>query len=123
MSQQTVDEGVQLTVSPAASDVESPPQVLTYQLLSAPTGASVNAGSGVITWTPAEDQAPGSYTFTLRVYDNGTPSLSATQSFLVTAREVNTTPVLGSINNQTINEGAPSTSRPLQPTATSRPIP
>ena len=39
--------------------------------------------NGVFTWTPTGGQAPSTNQMSIRVADNGTPSLSATQSFTV----------------------------------------
>jgi hypothetical protein len=44
---------------------------------------TINASSGVISWTPATDQT-ASYPVTVRVTDNGVPPLSAVQSFQIT---------------------------------------
>ncbi|MFO1477566.1 MAG: hypothetical protein U1F98_13060 [Verrucomicrobiota bacterium] len=44
--------------------------------------------SGVITWTPTEAQGLGVHTITTIATDNGTPALSATNSFQVTVNEV-----------------------------------
>src|SRR5213078_4751471 len=55
-----------------AADEDLPANVLTYQLVSPPTGASIDS-SGVITWTPSEAQGPSTNTFTTVVTDNGTP--------------------------------------------------
>lgn len=41
--------------------VVSAPKVLTYTLSNAAVGMTINAGSGVISWTPAENQGPGMY--------------------------------------------------------------
>jgi hypothetical protein len=49
-----------------------------------PSGASINAGSGLFTWTPSALQAPGTNTITVRATDNGVPPLSGTRSFVVT---------------------------------------
>ena len=103
IASQSVAEGQTLTVNPVASNVESPAETLTFALVSAPSGANVNSSSGRITWTPSEAQGPGTHSFTLRVYDNGVPSLSATQSFSVVVSEVNTAPVLNTIAAQTLN--------------------
>jgi hypothetical protein len=50
----------------------------------------------VITWRPAAGQAGVTHPFTVRVADNGTPSLSATQSFKVAVTAV-AKPQLGSL--------------------------
>src|SRR5207249_3934000 len=99
----TINELTPLTVTNTATDGDLPANVLTYQLASPPTGASINS-NGVITWTPAEGQGPGTVTFTTIVTDNGTPALSATNSFSVTVNEVNSAPVLTAQSNRTINE-------------------
>src|SRR6266498_2834323 len=69
-----------------------------------PTNATISA-SGIITWTPTEAQGPSSgVVFTTKVTDNGTPALSASNSFTVTVNEVNSAPTLPGIVSQTVNE-------------------
>ena len=48
--------------------------------------------NGIITWTPSEAQGPGVYDLTTIVSDNGTPAMTATNTFVVTVNEVNTPP-------------------------------
>lgn len=76
---QLIGVGSMLTVSNMAVDTDLPVETLTYSFLSAPPGANIDA-NGTITWTPA---GPGSYQFTTRVTDNGSPALSATNTFTV----------------------------------------
>ncbi|WP_341299381.1 Ig-like domain-containing protein [Lysinibacillus sp. FSL H8-0500] len=95
----TVNEGSFLTFTASASDAEG--DSLTYSLVGAPAGATINAATGVFTWTPTEAQGPGSYTFTVRVSDG---TLTAQESITVTVNEVNTVPILAAIGNKTINE-------------------
>ena len=45
---------------------------------------SINAPNGVLTWRPAIAQSPGYYPVTAKVADNGSPSLSDTNSFNIT---------------------------------------
>ncbi|QNF34660.1 putative Ig domain-containing protein [Adhaeribacter swui] len=52
-----------------------------FSLISAPAGASINASSGKFSWTPA---TAGSYTFKIRVTDNGTPALFDEEAITVT---------------------------------------
>ncbi|MBT8078020.1 MAG: putative Ig domain-containing protein, partial [Gammaproteobacteria bacterium] len=54
--------------------------VLTYALDVAPTGMTIDAISGLISWTPVSGEE-GLYPLTVRVTDNGNPPLFATQSF------------------------------------------
>ena len=81
-----------------------PANALTYSLVGAPAGATIGSTSGAFSWTPTEAQGPGSFTFTVRVTDNGTPNLSDTESITVTVSEVNEAPVLGAIGDQTVDE-------------------
>ncbi len=73
--------GRTLTVTNNATDVDAPAQTLLFGLASAPTGAAINANSGAITWRPSSAQANSTNLFAVKVTDNGTPSLSATQTF------------------------------------------
>jgi hypothetical protein len=86
---------------------QTQPHRLTFSLdAGAPAGASIDPQTGVFSWTPTEAQGPGSYAITVRVTDNGTPPLSATQTFTVTVHEVNQPPVLAAIADRTVNAGA-----------------
>jgi hypothetical protein len=105
ISNQTITAGMTLTITNAAGDPDSPPQVLTFSLgTGAATDASINATNGVFSWTPTQGQA-GTNGFSVVVTDNGSPSLSATQSFAVTVLASNNPPVLAAISNQTITAG------------------
>jgi len=66
-----------------ATDLEAPPQRITYQLQAAPAGAALNPVSGVLSWRPAVAQSPATNVIAVVAADNGSPSLSATQSFTV----------------------------------------
>ncbi|EEF62143.1 putative Ig domain-containing protein [Pedosphaera parvula] len=95
ISDQTINEGSTLSLTASGSDSDVPANTLTYSLdPGAPTGMTINSSSGAITWTPTEAQGPNVYPITVRVTDNGSPSLFATQNFNVTVNEVNTAPVL-----------------------------
>jgi hypothetical protein len=100
-SNRTIAELTTLTVTNTASDTDSAPNTLTYTLLVAPAAAAISA-SGVITWSPSEAQGPSTNTFTTRVTDNGTPPLSATNTFIVVVTEVNGAPTLPAQANRTI---------------------
>jgi hypothetical protein len=97
---QTVNELATLTVTNTAIDSDIPALALTYQLVSPPTGASINT-NGIITWTPAKAQGPATNTITTIVTDNGTPALSATNSFQVVVNEINLPPLLPTQNTVT----------------------
>ena len=100
----TVNELATLTVTNTATDTDIPANTLTYQLLTAPSNASISA-SGIITWTPTEAQGPSNnVVFTTKVTDNGSPALSDTNTFAVTVNEVNSAPTLPTIATQSVNE-------------------
>jgi len=98
----TVNEGSLLTVTAEATDADIPANTLTYSLVGAPSGASINATTGVFTWTPTEAQGPGSYTFTVRVSDG---ALTDQETITVTVNEVNKAPVLQAIGSKSVNQG------------------
>ena len=84
VANQTISAGQTLLVTNTATDAEAPPQLLLYTLLNKPDGAGIGTLNGVLSWRPSSAQADSTNAFTVRVADTGTPSLSATQSFLVT---------------------------------------
>jgi hypothetical protein len=106
INNQTVNELTPVTFTADGADTDLPAQTLTYSLISAPAGASINPSSGAFTWTPTEAQGPNSYTFTVRVSDG---ALTADRSVTITVNEVNVAPTLALINNQTVNELTPVT--------------
>src|SRR5260221_555803 len=93
-----------LTLTNTATDVDFPANTLTFSLVSGPAGVSVDGATGVLTWTPTEAQGPSTNVIVVKVADDGTPSLSSTQSFTVVVTEVNAAPTLAVISDQTINE-------------------
>src|SRR5205814_1573150 len=90
----TVPELSTLTVTNTASDSDLPANVLTFSLVSAPTGVNLDPSSGVLTWTPTEAQGPSTNLITVKVSDNGVPQSSDTKSFTVVVTEANSAPVL-----------------------------
>ena len=76
--------GRTLLVTNTATDPDLPAQTLRWSLLNSAAGVSLNATNGQLVWRPAINQAGTTNLLTLRVVDNGTPSLSATQAFIVT---------------------------------------
>jgi Putative Ig domain/Matrixin/RTX calcium-binding nonapeptide repeat (4 copies) len=68
------------TVNPGAQ-----PNTLTFSLLGAPVGATINAATGAFSWAPGLDD-DGTFTFTVRVTDNGNPNLYDEQSVSITTR-------------------------------------
>ena len=60
----------------------------THTLLVGPTNAALNGSSGVLTWRPLVTQSDSTNTITVVVTDNGTPNLSATNSFTITVNPI-----------------------------------
>jgi hypothetical protein len=84
IANRTLGVGMTLSITNSATDGDAPAQTLTFDLLAGPTNAVLNPDNGVLTWRPLVSQANTTNLFTVMVADNGTPSLSATQSFVVT---------------------------------------
>lgn len=81
------DSSVSFTA--VAMDADVPAQTLTFSLGSgAPTGAAINALTGVFMWQPTSAQAPSTNLITIVVTDNGVPALSATKTFTVIVNPV-----------------------------------
>ena len=81
---QEIIAGQTLTLTNAAIDPNMPPQILTFSQLLPPVGATINPTNGVFTWRPTIAQSSATYLITVVVTDNGSPSLSATNSFDIT---------------------------------------
>ena len=62
ISNQTIMAGRTLLVTNSASDADSPPQTLTFSLLTAPANAAINSSSGLFTWRPTIAQSPSTQT-------------------------------------------------------------
>jgi hypothetical protein len=80
----TINVGSVLTVTNVATDPDVIPETLTYILVSGPTNATLDAGTGVFTWRPLPAQADSTNLIIIAVNDNGAPNLSATNTFSVT---------------------------------------
>ncbi|MCI0683106.1 MAG: cadherin-like domain-containing protein, partial [Gemmataceae bacterium] len=66
------------TINPGAQ-----PNTLAFSLVGAPTGAAIDAATGVFSWTPGFDD-DGTFTFTVRVTDNGNPNLYDDETVSIT---------------------------------------
>jgi hypothetical protein len=78
-----VNVGVAVVVSNTATDADLPAQTLAFSLSTTVTNAAIST-NGVFAWRPLVTQANTTNQFAVVVTDNGTPNLSATQSFSVT---------------------------------------
>ena len=101
----TQSENTFITFTAVATDSDLPANSLTYSLVGAPAGATINPGSGAFGWIPTEAQGPGVYTFDVVATDNGVPNLTDTDSVTITVTESNRDPVLDPIGPQSGDEG------------------
>ncbi|MBI3180725.1 MAG: tandem-95 repeat protein, partial [Myxococcales bacterium] len=76
-----------------AADPDPTGDVLTWSLPVAPAGMSINAGTGLLSWTPSQANV-GSHTVTVRV-DDGNGG-TASQTFTLTVQNVNDAPSFSS---------------------------
>ena len=103
INNQTITEGSELALNITAIDHDAG-DTLTYSASSLHQGATFDPNTQTFSWTPDYDDA-GVYTVTFTVADNGTPSLSDTETITITVEDTNRSPVLAPISNQTVNEG------------------
>jgi uncharacterized repeat protein (TIGR03803 family) len=85
----TVAKGATLSFTATATDPDAG-QTKTFSFVSAPVGASINATSGAFNWTPS---TAGTYTFTVKVTDNGSPLLSDQEQITVTVTSTATSSI------------------------------
>ena len=105
---QTIVEGAAFTITATATDPDLPANTLRFLLGgSAPSGMIINSNTGVIAWTPGEADGPGTFNVTVRVVDDGTPTLADSGTLMITVLETNTPPVLAPIASVSVNEGSP----------------
>jgi hypothetical protein len=83
ITNRTVNVGQTVAFTANATDTNQPPQTLTFELLGGAPNATLNPSSGAFSFRPLVTQADSTNNFMLKVSDNGTPSLSATQNFAV----------------------------------------
>jgi glucuronoarabinoxylan endo-1,4-beta-xylanase len=97
---ETVNAGTTVVITNVAMDAESPPLSLSFHLLAAPTNATLTmAGStnAIFTWRPLVSQAGTINSVSMVATDNGTPNLSATNTFNITVNPV-VQPVFNSLS-------------------------
>jgi hypothetical protein len=102
IADQNLNELTTLGITATATDMDAG-QSLTYALVSGPGDLNVSS-AGATSWMPSEAQGPSTNLVVLQVTDNGTPPLSATNTFSVIVTEVNVAPVLTVPANTNINE-------------------
>ena len=110
---QTVNELIQLTVTNGVTEPNIHAVTTGFGLVGALQGMNITS-NGIFTWTPSQNQSPGTYTITVVAtnrdsFDLVNPTLTATNTFSVAVKEINVAPILPTITNQFVNELAPLT--------------
>jgi len=95
-----VNEGALITFTNVGTDGDLPAQALTFSSPNLPEGATLHPATGVFTWQTLEQHGPGVYVITIKVADNGTPSLFDQKNFQITVNESNAAPVLPFVGPQ-----------------------
>lgn len=98
----TVNETAMLTFNVSATDADRAEETISFTC-SCPAGASLNASTGVFTWTPVEGQS-GNYTIRFTATDNGVPPLSDSKTVFVHVRDVNFPPTINPVPPQTVED-------------------
>ena len=83
VSNRTVIAGTTVVITNIVTDPDLPGQTMTWSLLAAPAGATLNSSNGIFNWRPTIAQSPLTTNIFFKVTDSGSPSLSATQIFSV----------------------------------------
>jgi len=89
IASQTAQEGIPYSYDVNTTGTNSG-DILTYSLISPPTGMSINSDTGIIVWTPSSNQV-GTKNVSVLVTDNGSPKLSISQDFSITVKPVSNT--------------------------------
>jgi hypothetical protein len=76
-----VGDVVELRIT--ASDPDGSASKLTYRLDAAPSGATIDAQSGLFQWKPGAEHGGYEHTITVTVSDNGTPVLRDSMTFTI----------------------------------------
>lgn len=101
--QLTIPELVPWSYPVTLFDPDIPTQVLTFSLVDPlVSGLVYSSGSGLLTWTPAEAQGPGTYVAGWNVVDAS--SLSTGGTIALNVSEVDVAPVLSAVGNKTVSE-------------------
>ena len=98
---QSTNEDMAKVVTLSATDVES--DGLTFTAASAETNVTATVDGTSLTLTPADDWN-GTADITVIVTDDGTGTLTDSETFTLTVNPINDNPVLTSIGSQTTNE-------------------
>jgi DNA/RNA endonuclease G (NUC1) len=97
----SINELTSYTFTASAIDVDVPAQALTFSLVNAPIGATINPSTGVFTWTPSEAQGGTGVPFGFKV--RVTDGVVATDNDVtLTVNEINQAPLLNPIGDRVV---------------------
>ncbi|MGZ5544493.1 MAG: beta strand repeat-containing protein, partial [Limisphaerales bacterium] len=83
------------------------PRTFTYSLgAGAPSGATLDANTGIFSWTPSQAQSPSTNTIAVIVADNSSPPLRSTNTFTVTVSQSSPTVIITQPEDDTANVGS-----------------
>ncbi len=82
-----LDPGEAWQIVVQATDRDEPPSALRYELGRGPKGASIDAATGLLSWTPQESDAGRNVRFSVRVLEDGIRPKRAEVSFQASVRE------------------------------------
>ena len=102
ITNRTVIAGTTINFTNSASDTNIPAQTLTFSLQGGAAGSSLNSSNGIFNWRPTIAQSPSTNPMSVIVTDNGTPTMSATQSFTVFV----TRPITPTLQSASVTGGA-----------------
>lgn len=95
------DELVELSFTATATDPEGDPLTYSLDATSLGQGMTIGSSTGIFSWTPGENQ-DGVHTVSITVSDGVNTD---EETISITINEVNTSPTLANVSNQTIMEG------------------
>ncbi|MBN2295986.1 MAG: putative Ig domain-containing protein, partial [Pirellulales bacterium] len=103
---QSVVEGETLVITVLPIDGEEFPDNVTVSLdETSVEGVAFDPETGEFSWTPTEEQGPGSYEFTVRASEADSGFIDDTVTFTVEVTEENLAPVLDPLEPQTTDQG------------------
>ena len=103
----TSNEMALFTFMVSAVDTDTPPQRLLFSLgAGAPAGAAINPTNGVFTWTPGEEDGPGTNLVTIRVTDNGWTNKADEEVVSLVVDEVNRAPTMNPVADLFLEPGS-----------------
>ncbi len=84
ITNRTLIAGNPVNFTCSVTDTDAPPQTITFTLQSGPTNATLGSSSGTFNWRPTIAQSNTTNSMSIIATDNGSPTMSATQSFTLT---------------------------------------